>query len=57
MCSSDLHEHRVDVRQGVLFSTVGGLSSNLRLSFAHYDAPTLADGAERLGCAVRAALS
>ena len=51
------HEHRVDVRQGVLFSTVGGLSANLRLSFAHYDAPTLADGAERLGCAVRAALS
>lgn len=51
------HDARVDVRQGALFSTTGGLEGHLRLSFAHYPAADLAEGAARLGSAVCAALS
>ncbi|MFZ9630294.1 MAG: PLP-dependent aminotransferase family protein, partial [Ilumatobacteraceae bacterium] len=51
------HDERVDVRQGALFSTTGGLARNLRLSFAHYPAAGLAEGVTRLGRAVRTALS
>lgn len=47
----------VDVRQGSLFSTTGAATNHLRLSFAHYGPADLAEGAARLGTAVRAALS
>jgi DNA-binding transcriptional MocR family regulator len=50
-------ESMVDVRHGSLFSASGRSDSSIRLSFAHYSADDLAEGAARLGTAVRAALS
>jgi DNA-binding transcriptional MocR family regulator len=39
----------VDVREGALFSILGGQQRTIRLSFAHYLAPDLREGARRLG--------
>ncbi len=37
---------------GTRFSSGGGLEQHIRLSFAHYDGPTLADGVRRLASAL-----
>lgn len=47
----------VDIRQGRLFSTSGGLTSHLRLSFAHYAEPDLREGVSRLTRAIGRAAS
>lgn len=47
----------VDIRQGSLFSTSGGLTSHLRLSFAHYPEPDLREGVSRLTRAIGRAAS
>lgn len=42
----------VDIRQGSLFSILGGQVSTIRLSFAHYLVPDLQEGVRRLGRAL-----
>lgn len=50
-------DEQVDVRQGALFSTTGGLAAHLRLSFAHYPEVDLREGVARLTRAIGRAAS
>lgn len=50
-------DEHVDIRQGELFSTSGGLTSSLRLSFAHYSDDDLREGVSRLSRAIARAAS
>lgn len=50
-------DEQVDVRQGTLFSTSGGLTGHLRLSFAHYTDLDLREGVARLTRAIARAAS
>lgn len=54
---SAAQEHGADFAPGAAFSTGGRHADHLRLSFSHYSPEELAEGARRLGEAVRAELS
>jgi len=45
-------EQNVDFMPGVRFSSRGGLTNCLRLSFAYYDTPQLEEGVKRLGMVI-----
>lgn len=50
------HAHNVGYQPGVRFSSTGGLTDCLRLSFAFYNEEQLCEGAERLAHVIKGAL-